>query len=262
MRLITDILLQMQPIYIILLALCWISRLFSQDIELILSSLDSSKDYAQQAKAEKELFQIIAQSAYLIESAPSSWIVHKNKLIQFLQDKETSLNKKIYILRILGKFGGASVIDAIEPILYLQNEQLKEEARQAIIYIGGDRAKQCFRVAFKQVPISQKEPFLEALVALSDRSFSEELTPYISSSHESLSIQVIEVLGTLGNPWEPLGTLLLALYCGRGTCRVMKLKSNASHLHLLKWVPTKIPSQSFFLRVLTLLSNVWHLNNC
>lgn len=188
----------MKLIFPTLSVFLFVSGLISQPIDQILSALDSS-DYAQQAKAEKELFEIISQSAHLKSSNPSSWSSYKNKLIQLLQDKGTSFNKKIHMLRILGKFGSGTEIDALEPILYVQNKQLREEARQAILYIGGERAKQCFRVAFQQVSIAEKPPFLEALVALKDRSFSEKLVSYISSPQESLSIEVIEALGTLGD---------------------------------------------------------------
>ena len=188
----------MKLIFPILSVFLLVSGLYSQPIDQILSALDSS-DYAQQAKAEKELFEIISQSSHLKSSNPSSWSSHKNKLIQLLQDKGTSLNKKTHILRILGKFGSGTEINALEPILYVQNEQLREEARQAILYIGGERAKQCFRKGFQQASIAEKSPFLEALVVLKDRSFSEKLVPYISSPQESLSIEVIEALGNLGD---------------------------------------------------------------
>ncbi len=178
--------------------ICTTNLLFGQNISGHIEAL-AGEDAAARLESRDAIFAAFAEATAPSATEGDSAVLEAAALVE-IKRSSLPLSERLYLLRILERFGSEGVAEAVYPLLGDASPHIRDSARRVLVALPGKQAEAFLLTGLERCRETERIAYINALVERGAIAAAPAIAVYLESSRPALVAAAAVALGKLGNP--------------------------------------------------------------
>lgn len=181
-----------------LLTFCLTHLSGAQNLSAHIEAL-AGDDAQARLKARDAIFADFAQATAPGADAGKSTAL-ESEALALIKGDALPLSERLYILKMLERFGSTSVGEAVNPLLGDSSSHIRDSARKVLLALPGQQAETYLLTGLERGAEDDQAAYIDALAMRDAVAAAPAIAEHLESSNPELVAAAAVALGKLGNP--------------------------------------------------------------